>query len=223
LLAFHRSALTHARDALDERAALSHYSRVTNVITAFDALLGVLRVAFFALAVLLALVTLIDWMVRSRRLNPFSPVARFFRQNIDPVFAPVERRVIQAGGLPSSAPWWALGAAVLGGIIVLSALGFIRSMMVRATFAAERGASGILGLVIFWLFELLSIALIVRVISSWIRVSPYSKWVRWSFVLTEPILRPLRAVIPPFGMIDVTPIVAFFLLRIVESFVLAQV
>jgi YggT family protein len=61
----------------------------------------------------------------------------------------------------------------------------------------------------------------VRVVSSWFRVSEYSKWIRWSVVLTEPILRPLRRVIPSVGMIDITPIVAYFLIWLVSSFVLS--
>ena len=43
---------------------------------------------------------------------------------------------------------------------------------------------------------------------------------RWSFVLTEPLLRPLRAVIPAMGPFDVTPIAAYFLLAIAEQVVL---
>jgi YggT family protein len=58
----------------------------------------------------------------------------------------------------------------------------------------------------------------VRVISSWFRISPWSRWIRWSYVLTEWLLAPLRRVIPPFGMIDITPIVAYILLRVVQSF-----
>jgi YggT family protein len=69
---------------------------------------------------------------------------------------------------------------------------------------------------------LLQIALLVRVLSSWVRVSPYSRWVRWAFVLTEPILRPLRRIIPPFGMMDVTPIAAYFLIVIVSGFLLGS-
>jgi YggT family protein len=206
--------------ALEARNTLSQLSRVTGAITAFDAVLGFLRVAFFALAVVLAVVSFIDWLVRTRRLNPFSPVARYFRQNVDPLFAPVERRLVRAGGMPSAAPWWTLAAIVVAGIVILNLLAFLRSQVLRATLAAEGGAGGFLRLLLVWAFQLLSIALIVRVISSWIRVSPYSKWIRWSFVLTEPILRPLRSVIPPIGMIDVTPMVAFLLLWMVESFIL---
>lgn len=191
-----------------------------SAISGFDAFLGVLRVAFFALAAVLAVVSLIDWLVRTRRLNPFGPVARYFRQNVDPLFAPVERRVVRAGGTPAAAPWWTLAAVVVAGIIILNLLAFLRSQFLRATFAAESGPGGIARLILVWAFQLLSIALIVRVISSWIRISPYSKWVRWSFVLTEPILRPLRSVIPPVGMIDVTPMVAILILWMVESLIL---
>jgi YggT family protein len=72
-----------------------------------------------------------------------------------------------------------------------------------------------------WTFAVLKIALFVRVISSWFRTSPYSPWIRWSFTLTEWLLRPLRQVVPAVGMIDITPIVAYFVLWLVEGFVMA--
>jgi len=40
--------------------------------------------------------------------------------------------------------------------------------------------------------------------------------VRWAFQLSEPILRPLRQIVPTLGPIDITPIVAYVLLRILE-------
>ena len=64
---------------------------------------------------------------------------------------------------------------------------------------------------------LLQIALIVRVVSSWVRISPYARWIRWSFTLTEWLLVPLRRLIPPLGMIDITPIVAFFVIQLLGS------
>jgi uncharacterized protein YggT (Ycf19 family) len=48
-------------------------------------------------------------------------------------------------------------------------------------------------------------------------VSPYSRWVRWSYVSTEWILAPLRRLIPSFGQLDITPIAAYFLLTIAGS------
>jgi YggT family protein len=178
----------------------------------YDTLLGGLRIALFWSAAALAVVFAVDWLVRTRRISPFNPVARFFRSSVDPLLAPIERRVVRAGGMPASAPWWALVAVVVGGILLVTLLGFIRNQLVGIAFAASEGPRGIVRLLISLTFSVLNIALLVRVISSWFGASPYSKWVHWSYRLTEPILAPLRRIIPPLGMIDITPIVAYFLL-----------
>lgn len=182
-----------------------------------DNALVLLRAAFFAVATLLAVVCLVDWLVRTRRLDPFGPVARFMRANVQPFIAPVERRVVRAGGLPSSAPWWALVAVVLAGIVAISFLEFVRTEVASAARALDRGPSAIYGLLVTWTFEILQIALIVRVVLSWVGTRPGSWYVRWSYRLTEWMLRPLRRVIPMVGMIDITPIVAWFALGLLAA------
>jgi YggT family protein len=72
-------------------------------------------------------------------------------------------------------------------------------------------------MLVSWAFTVLRIALIVRVISSWFQISPWSKWIRWSYVLTEWMLAPLRRIVPTIGPVDITPIVAFILLMILQS------
>lgn len=189
-------------------------------LAVFDTTLHFLQIGFFAAAAVLAVICLVDWLVRTRRINAFGKVARFFRQSVDPLMAPIERQIIRSGGVPSSAPWWALAGAVFGGIVLLSLLSFIRGQLYNAMFAAQEGPRGIVRIVISWTFAVLQLAILVRVIISWIRVSPYSRWVRWAFVLSEPILRPLRRVIPALGMIDITPIIAYFALGLLESFLI---
>ena len=189
---------------------------------AYSAMLGVLRLALFAVAAALAVVFALDWAVRTRRINPFGPVARFFRSTVDPLIAPDERRVVRAGGMPTSAPWWALVAAVVGGIVLISVLEYVGRLIPVVYGAFLTGPRGLVRLLVAATFALLEIALLVRVVSSWVRISPYSRWVRWSFVLTEPILRPLRAVVPPIGMIDLTPLVAYFLLQLVGGYIVGQ-
>jgi YggT family protein len=195
---------------------------VETFITVYDRLLKGLGTALFWSAVVLAVIFAIDWLVRTRRISPFNPVARFFRTSVDPLLAPVERRVVRAGGLPTSAPWWALVALVVGGIVLITLLGFLRGWIGGVVYAVSAGPRGVFVFLVSLTFGLLQAALLVRVLSSWFRISPYSAWIRWSFVLTEPILGPLRRVIPPFGMMDVTPIVAYFLLRILASLILSQ-
>src|SRR5690242_2042662 len=160
-------------------------------------------------------------MVRTRRINPFNPVARFFRRAVDPLIAPMERRVVRAGGMPYAAPWWLLVAVVVGGIVVLSLLRFVFAQVAIAYGTASMGPRGIVILLLHYTFALLKLAIVVRVVVSWIRISPWSRWVRWAFALSEPILRPLRGVIPPLGMIDVTPIAAYFVLWLLETVVMS--
>lgn len=192
---------------------------MTAVLSAFGTLREILKVVFLSAAAIMAVVAVVDWLVRTRRISPFGAAARFFRQNIDPLLEPVERRVVRAGGLPASAPWWALAAIVVLGIVLLALVDFVGGLLADLTRGVSGGPAGVIRLLVYWSFTLLQIAILVRVIASWLPVGPFSPWVRWSFTLSEPILRPLRRVIPPFRSIDITPIVAFFALSILEGLV----
>jgi YggT family protein len=183
----------------------------------FDAFVRILRVSLFVAVVILAVICLVDWLVRTRRINPFNPIARRMRSTVDPLMAPVERRIVAAGGLPTSAPWWTLVFVVIGTLILITLLGFIRSQMIFLSMSSRAGVGGIAMMLISWTFDILLLALIVRVISSWFRMSPWSPWIRWSYQLTEWFMAPLRRVVPTIGVIDITPIVAYFLLRLIEA------
>jgi YggT family protein len=70
-------------------------------------------------------------------------------------------------------------------------------------------------------FTLLSLAVLARVLLSWVRVSPYHPAVEFLYRITEPILAPLRRIIPPIGMIDISPVIALFLLQIIQQVLVA--
>ena len=186
-------------------------------LSATDAGVQILKTVLLWIAVVFAAICALDWAVRTRKISPFNAIARFCRSTVDPMIAPIERKVVRAGGTPASAPLWALAAVVVGGILLLSFLDLIRTEVVRSMIASQDGSAGIFHLLVSWTFGILKIALIVRVISSWLPVSPYSGWVRWSYALSEPILAPLRRIVPNLGGLDITPILAYFLLNIIES------
>lgn len=193
------------------------------ILYGFDYVIAALRGGLFAFAVVVAIFCALDWMVRTRRLNPFGRIAGFLRSTIRPLIAPVERRILRAGGNPQSAPWWTLLVVVLGGIILLSLLDFLRTQVVFASALLSNGPAGLYRLVVSWTFAVIRLALIVRVLLSWMRPSPFAWYVRWSYALTEWFLRPMRGIIPLIGMIDITPILAYFLLGIVQSFLVRLV
>jgi YggT family protein len=191
-----------------------------DVLSGAGAIIQVVRAALLSIAVVFGVICVLDWAVRTRKISPFNAVARFCRATVDPLIAPIERKVVRAGGTPASAPLWALAAVVIGGILLLSLLDFILLQVARSMIASQNGAAGIFHLLVSWTFTILKIALIVRVISSWLPISPYSRWVLWSYKLSEPILAPMRRIVPNLGGLDITPILAYFLLSLTESFLL---
>jgi YggT family protein len=70
------------------------------------------------------------------------------------------------------------------------------------------------------LFNLYSFLILARVLMSWINVSPGNPIVTFIIEATDPVLKPLRNVIPPIGMMDLSPIAALILLQIVETIVM---
>jgi YggT family protein len=67
------------------------------------------------------------------------------------------------------------------------------------------------------LFFILQYAIIIRALMSWFNPSPENPIVRLVMEITEPVLAPLRRIVPRIGMIDITPIVAILLLNVIES------
>jgi YggT family protein len=196
---------------------------IETVAGVLNTVLALLRPLVFAAGFVAGVGAITSWGVRTRRISPFSPVARFVRDRIDPVLvAPMERKLLRAGGTPYAAPWWALALVILGGLLLLSGIQFLRDQFIMLAYASQSGG-GLVMLLIKWTFSVLRIALFARVIASWVGGGPYSKWWRWSFVLTEWFLAPLRNVIPTIGMIDISVLVAYFGLGILESVVLSVV
>ncbi len=191
-------------------------------VAVFDQVLGAVRFVVVIAAGVFVVFCIIDWLVRTRRVNMFGPLARFARSRIDPILEPIERKVVRAGGNPASAPLWALAAVVIGGILLISLLDFFRAEMIALTLVVQGGGGGVFKLLVAWTFGFLRIALLVRVVSSWLPVSPYSPWIRWSYAVTDPILNPLRQVIPAMGPIDITPIIAYFLIGLIQGAVLGM-
>ena len=69
----------------------------------------------------------------------------------------------------------------------------------------------------------LYIAIFARVILSWIPVPRDNPLVQMVFLVTEPILGPIRRVLPSIGYIDLSPMIALILILIVQSILLRLV
>ena len=186
-----------------------------NVLASYAVVVGAVRTTLLVVGIIAAVVCAFDWVVRTRRINPFNRSARFFRGRVEPLMAPIERMVLRTDGVQSSTPWWTLAAVIIAAIVLMTLLDFLGDLVYQGVVMAQQPAEAP-RILVSWAFTLLKVALLVRVLSSWFPVSPYSGWVRWSYVLTEWMIAPLRRIIPLIGMIDITPLVAWFLIDLIQ-------
>ena len=70
------------------------------------------------------------------------------------------------------------------------------------------------------------VILLIRILSSWFPIPPYwpvATAISFVYGVTEPVLRPLRNVLPPVrlgGMaLDLSPIIVFIVIGILQSYI----
>jgi YggT family protein len=68
-------------------------------------------------------------------------------------------------------------------------------------------------------FQVYTWLLIIRILLSWVRHNPYQPVIRFIYEVTEPFLGLFRRIIPPIGPLDLSPIVAFFVLQLIRQLV----
>lgn len=69
------------------------------------------------------------------------------------------------------------------------------------------------------LTQILTFAVFARALLSWFPIRPDHPLVVVLHQITEPVLAPLRRVIPTIGMIDITPLIAILLLQLIGGMI----
>ncbi len=83
-------------------------------------------------------------------------------------------------------------------------------------------ASGLALLFVIRLIQIYNILIFARVIASWIVRNPYNPIYRFLFEITEPLLGRIRNIMPSMGL-DLSPIVAYLLLNILQKFLFSLI
>lgn len=69
--------------------------------------------------------------------------------------------------------------------------------------------------ILYWL-------IIVRALISWVNPDPFNPIVQFLYKTTDPILAPIRKFLPTLGPIDLSPIIAFFVLYFLKLFLVSS-
>ena len=147
-------------------------------------------------------------------LNPFGWTSRTVRWLTDGLVIPVRAGLRGFGGMnPNFAPLVVILITILLGFFLLSLIRTIVLSVSGVIGAVRNGALFLgLGFVLYGLLSLYSTLILMRIVFSWGGVSYSNRVMRLLVDMTEPLLGPLRRMLPPLGWIDISPIVAFFLI-----------
>ncbi len=69
------------------------------------------------------------------------------------------------------------------------------------------------------ILSLYEYVMLARVLMSWFNPNPNNPIVDGIYRLTEPILSPIRRMLPPMGGFDLSPLVVFFVLVFLQRFI----
>ncbi|MEP7226610.1 MAG: YggT family protein [Gemmatimonadales bacterium] len=166
-----------------------------------------------------SLVALTHGAARSQRINPFGAWARFLRRVSDPLLLPLERRIIRFGGSPQNAPLWLLAIVIGAGLLLLSLTSWLIGTATGLVLLADGGPRVWVRVLVDAVFTVLMAAILIRVIGSWLGMGPYNRWMRPAYALTNWLIEPIRRILPPMGIIDFSPMVAWLVLYVVRGFV----
>lgn len=185
-----------------------------------DAIVKVLVVTALTGATVVALT---HWAVRRRHLQPFGRWPRLVRRVSDPLLDPVERRLVRIGRNPQDAPLWLLGLVVVGGLVLITLTRWLIGTVFRLAALRNAPPRAWAYVLVSWTFSILIAALLIRVIGSWLGMGRYSRWMRPVYALTDWLVEPIRRRLPPFGMLDLSPLVAWLALIVLRWVVLALI
>lgn len=177
-----------------------------------------IEMAVIAIIVALIALMIIRLIVDAADLNPFGWTHRTVRRLSDPFVVPVRGGLRGFGVDPKYAPLVTILIVILLGYFVISLMTTIAMTIVGILTGIQTGAFvWVIGFLLFGLLSIYSLLIFVRIVFSWGMVSYTNRLMRFLVDTTEPLLGPLRQIVPRLGMWDISPIVAFLIVWLFQQ------
>ncbi len=150
---------------------------------------------------------LIRFLLASVRANFYNPLSQFLVKITNPVLVPLRRMIPAIGKVDTAAIVLALGLTIVKVFLMVGIKGIGVDFISVFVYAVLELVRNIIHIYIF--------AMIVQAVMSWVGNSYGNPLADLLYSLTDPLLRPIRNVIPPIGMVDLSPMIAILLLYVV--------
>ena len=178
---------------------------------------------FFNWAVIVAIVAIIVLVLlrviaNQADLNPFGWSSLTIRRLTDPFIGPMRRALMGFGVDPKYAPLVTILLVVLLGWFALQLVSSVVNTLAGVIVSlGGRTFVPIIGYVLYGMVSLYILLIFIRIIFSWGMASYSNRIMRFLVNATEPMLGPLRRIVPLVGTFDISPIVAFIILWLLQS------
>lgn len=157
-------------------------------------------------------------IVDAADLNPFGWMHRTVRRLSDGFVMPVRGALRGFGADPKFAPLVVILLVILLGFFSLQLIGTILGTIAGILLSVETGSFvSVVGYILYGLISIYILLIFIRIVFSLGGISYTNRIMRFLVDTTEPLLGPLRRIIPPLGMMDISPIVAFFILWLFQA------
>ena len=180
-------------------------------------MLGINDAAIFiiqTLGSLYLLIVLMRFILQLVRANFYNPLCQFVVKATQPLLKPLRRVIPSLFGLDMSSLVLALVLQILLFVVILMLNGYQAFTVLLLPW----GLIGIFSLflkIIFW-------SMIISVILSWVAPGSRSPGAELVSQITEPVLAPFRRLIPNLGGLDISPIFAFIVIQLLQSWVIPR-
>ena len=151
-------------------------------------------------------------------LNPFAWTSRTVRRLSDPFLIPVRGGLRGFGVDPKFAPLVVILITLLLGLFMVQLVEAVAWTVAGVIVSLRSGSVfRLIGFIISGLISIYILLITVRVIFSWGGLSYTNRLMRFLVDVTEPLLGPLRRMIPRLGWLDISPLVAILILWLFQA------
>lgn len=160
------------------------------------------------------LIVMLRFLLQLVRADFYNPISQFIVKVTNPLLIPLRRVIPGLGGLDVASLVLAYAVQVVVMAITLLVAGY-GLPWANILIWALIGLPALILNVYFW-------GLIITVIASWIAPNSYNPALILINQILEPVVRPIRAKMPDMGGLDLSPIVVFLLIQVIEIMVIRQ-
>jgi len=171
-------------------------------------------------AVIVAIIALMVFrlIADAADLNPFGWISRTIRRLTDPFVIPARRFLMGFGVDAKFSPLVVILLTILMGWFFLWLSEEVASTLMGLLFSIKSANPiSALGFIIYGALSIYVVFIFMRIVFSWGMVGYSNRLNRFLVNVTEPLLGPLRRVIPPLGIMDISPIFAFLIIWLFQA------